>query len=121
MLGKLKTGELNLSAETEKLRDLAKSHRKDSKLLLHAADQLDNLVISNYALKEMLKRLEWASVREGPGSGYMSSGGDGARIPACPICRIVHPEKGKSDFIAEALGHKPDCELLAVLRAEGND
>jgi len=118
MLGKLQAGELSLSEEADNLRYLAKSGHEGGTLLLGAADRLDRVEVSNTAMVQLLKRLEWSSFQQGQGSGYMSSGGDGPWIPACPICRNVHPEKGKSEFIAEALGHKPDCELLKFLENE---
>lgn len=118
MLGKLQTGELKLSEEANNLRSLAKSGHEGGKLLLDAADRLDRMDVSRAAMVQLLKRLEWSSFRQGQGSGYMSSGGDGPWIPACPMCRNVHSEKGEGHFIAEARGHKPDCELLRLLKAE---
>jgi hypothetical protein len=115
MLGKLQTGELKLSEEADNLRYLAKCGHEGGTLLLDAADRLDRMEVSSAAMVQLLKRLEWSSFTQGQGSGYMSSGGDGPWIPTCPICRNVHPEKGKGDFIAEALGHKPDCELRKFL------
>lgn len=40
-------------------------------------------------LMAMLQRLEWSGTRQGPGYGYMSSGNDGRRYPACPICKAA--------------------------------
>jgi hypothetical protein len=108
-----------LNKQSQQLRELAKSDHKDSKLLLRAADRLDELVTLRSAVMHMLKRLEWASFRQGPGSGYMFSGSNGAWIPACPICGNVHTEKGKGSFIAEARGHKPDCQLQRLLKDHG--
>lgn len=60
-----------------------------------------------------LDYIEWSGVKVGPGSGPHSSGGDGDRFPACPVCRGL---KEKSPgFTDEAVGHRKDCELDRLL------
>lgn len=72
-------------------------------------------------LKLFLK-LEFCSYQQGQGSGFMSSGGDGAHYPACPICGGIDPEAGaEGDFNKTAIGHKKSCRLkkrITVLSAE---
>ncbi len=65
--------------------------------------------------RDLLSELEWSASTRGAGYGYMGSGNDGPLIPSCPICRGIHPEKGKAEFIRDALGHKSTCRLSAAL------
>ncbi len=68
----------------------------------------------------MLKRIEWCSVEQGPGSGPMFSGNDGTRYPACPVCDGIKPGCGaRVDFSPEAIGHKPRCSLNKLLKDIG--
>lgn len=68
----------------------------------------------------MLKKLEWSSFQLGQGSGYMSSGGDGPLVRACPVCNQIDPkDPGKRDFMEEAHGHKRSCKLKQLIDAFG--
>lgn len=63
-----------------------------------------------------LDYIEWSGVKVGPGSGPHSSGGDGDRSPACPVCGGL---KEKSPgFIEEAVGHREGCELDRLLNGK---
>lgn len=64
----------------------------------------------------LLQKLEWSGVAEGPGFGPMDSG-PGTKYPACPECGGIKPGT-RSDFREEAHGHRRDCELGAVLSAD---
>jgi hypothetical protein len=67
----------------------------------------------------MLKRLEWAGCKEGPGSGFMDSG-PGTQYPACPICGGIDPRsKGWIDFRKEAIGHTSYCSLRRLIKEIG--
>ena len=68
----------------------------------------------NERLKAFSAKVEWSDVRVGPGSGTMGSGGDGTRVPACPLCRGVKPGDGDGVFIDEAIGHKEGCLFTMV-------
>ena len=65
----------------------------------------------------LLHELEWSGSERGQGSGYMSSGGDGPLIRACPICRGIDPSDrlAHSHFMGSAHGHRPDCKLSKAL------
>lgn len=69
------------------------------------------------AAVDLLRRLEWSGVSRGPGSGAMGSGGDGRAYSSCPICRQVRERN--LDFVPEAVGHTPDCQMNRVLNAVG--
>lgn len=67
-------------------------------------------------LEDMLKRLEWGSMAQGQGTGYMSSG-PGPWFPACPYCGGLMPGSGaEAHFVTSAIGHQPDCKLKELLR-----
>lgn len=69
------------------------------------------------AARDLLARLEWSSVRMGPGGGIMGSGGGGRPVRACPECGGVDPsDEGKRNFMAEAHGHRKTCLMDTVLR-----
>lgn len=76
-----------------------------------AADDMAQAVVN------LLRRLEWFGVSRGAGSGPMGSGGDGRAYASCPICRNVRDRN--YDFIPEAVGHAPDCQMDRVLNAVG--
>ena len=95
-----------------KIRKLAESDPENSELFRQVVNRLNELEATKATLERWRTRLEWSSFRQGQGSGYMSSGGDGPLIPACPFCGQLKPgPRAESNFIAEAIGHKPDCEL----------
>lgn len=73
--------------------------------------------------RELLENLEWSSFRQGPGSGFMDSGGDGAMVSCCPSCKGVKPDypNAKSFFIQEVIGHRNDCELASELKKPGGN
>jgi hypothetical protein len=102
-----------LSDISEKIRKLAESGRENSELFRYVVDRLNELESTKATLERWRTRLEWSSFRQGQGSGYMSSGGDGPLLSACPFCGHLKPGAGaKGHFIAEVIGHKPDCEFL---------
>jgi hypothetical protein len=101
-----------MSNNSEKLRELARDDCDNSDLFREVADCLDELETTKDTLERWRTPLEWSSFKQGQGSGYMSSGGDGPLLPACPLCGQLKPGPGaKGHFIAEAIGHKPDCEF----------
>lgn len=61
-----------------------------------------------------LRELEWSGCRQGPGYGPMGSGGDGDLYPACPRCGGL--QRSSTAFVPEAVGHRPDCSLAALIR-----
>lgn len=69
------------------------------------------------AQAEALAAAEWGGTQQGAPYGSMWHNTPGPLIPACPICNGVHPEKGKREFNAEALGHRPTCPF-ALLGAQ---
>lgn len=63
---------------------------------------------------------EWSATVRGPGSGPMFSGGDGAAHPACPVCRGIQPTTiARCVFVADAIGHRPDCTYSAPAVSNG--
>jgi hypothetical protein len=67
--------------------------------------------MSNPASLLFLK-LEWSGTRQGQGSGFMSSGGDGTHYASCPMCGGINPEAGaEGDFMKSAIGHQKGCRL----------
>ncbi len=70
-------------------------------------------------MNTLLKKLEWSSYRQGPGSGIMSSGGDGPMVQCCPCCKGINPaDKNADDFIQEVIGHRKDCELNESINSD---
>lgn len=65
-------------------------------------------------LHEDPDEVEWSGEVRGQGSGPHSSGGDGPLFAACPVCGGLKEPNGH--FIAEAVGHRPDCELEKLLK-----
>lgn len=61
--------------------------------------------------------VEWSGTRYGQGSGPHGSGGDGHPYPACPVCGGL--KEANNEFIADAVGHREDCELDKALREIG--
>jgi hypothetical protein len=101
-----------LSDISGKIRKLAESDHENSELFHHVVDRLNELEVTKATLERWRTHLEWSSFRQGQGSGYMSSGGDGPLLPACPLCGHLKPSaRAKGHFIAEVIGHKPDCEF----------
>lgn len=98
---------------SDMVRKLAESDPMNSKLFRQVLDRLDELEVTKATLERWRTRLEWSSFRQGQGSGYMSSGGDGPLLPACPLCGHLKPGAGANGhFRAEFIDHKPDCEFL---------
>lgn len=65
-----------------------------------------------------LAQLEWTAVRPGQGAGYMGTGVYGWPYPACPVCRGLKPtSRARSEWVAEAIGHKKGCWLGDTLNA----
>ena len=60
-----------------------------------------------------LEEVEWSGSRHGPGDGPMGSG-PGPSYPACPVCGGL--KERSPGFIADAVGHKEDCELDRILK-----
>jgi hypothetical protein len=101
-----------LSDISGKIRKLAESDHENSELFHHVVDRLNELEVTKATLERWRTHLEWSGFRQGQGSGYMSSGGDGPLLPACPLCGHLKPSaRAKGHFIAEVIGHKPDCEF----------
>lgn len=72
-------------------------------------------------LEAIVAKLEWSGRSRGPGSGYMTSGGDGPLVPSCPLCRGIeptHPQRGC--FIESVHGHRDDCFFAAESAARGD-
>lgn len=65
-----------------------------------------------------LEELEWSGTREGQGDGPHSSG-PGPLFAACPVCGGLKEPNGH--FIAEAVGHRPDCQLARLLKEVRDD
>lgn len=65
-------------------------------------------------IRRALHMLEWSGYRLGQGSGYMGSGSDGNRYPACPMCGQLAAKN--VEFKQEAVGHNPDCLLNLALK-----
>ena len=65
---------------------------------------------------QLLRELEWSSIRRGPGSGPHGSGGDGQAFKSCPMCGGIAPDQRGADmnFVASAIGHKEACRLHAA-------
>jgi len=69
-------------------------------------------------LLKVLARIEWGSYRRGQGSGYMSSGGDGPLIPACPDCgQCMDTPEAHGHFNKSAIGHAKDCRLAKAIKS----
>lgn len=67
------------------------------------------------ALAGALTDVEWSGSAYGPGTGPHGSGGDGPRLPACPLCRGIKPGGGaETAFRREAIGHRPGCRLAVA-------
>lgn len=60
-------------------------------------------------LRDTLNSIEWSATTEGAPYGSMYHNTPGPKIPTCPVCRGIHPEKGAREFTATALGHRPTC------------
>jgi len=76
-------------------------------------DKVPSVVVTS----SLIKKLEWSSYQQGPGSGPMFSGGDGAWIPACPLCGgIKDSEWAGSGFNDTVRGHRPTCELGIIAK-----
>jgi hypothetical protein len=102
-----------LSDISEQIRKLAESDPANSEMFRNVMDRLSELEATEATLERWRTRLEWSSFRQGQGSGYMSSGGDGPLLPACPLCGHLKPGAGANGhFRAEFIGHKSDCEFL---------
>jgi hypothetical protein len=68
------------------------------------------------AVVYLVDKLEWSGVMRGQGSGFMSSGGDGPLVSACPMCGGINPQdQYKNDFNEESWGHRKRCALDAAL------
>lgn len=67
-------------------------------------------------IAELLRELEWSSIKRGPGSGPHGSGGDGQEFESCPMCGGIAPDQRGADmnFVASAIGHKEACRLHAA-------
>lgn len=61
----------------------------------------------------LLRELEWSARRKGT-SGDREGDTSGHMYPACPCCGGL--EKANGDFIAEAVGHRPDCRLKEAIQ-----
>ena len=70
---------------------------------------------------EALRFVEWGGCQQGPGSGLMFSGGDGAMVRACPACKGIDPsDPGASSFTERAQGHRHECCIAeAIAKVEG--
>lgn len=60
---------------------------------------------------DLLKKLEWSDLIQGPGTSMGAN--NGYFYAGCPVCRQL--KERNFDFIPEAVGHKPDCEMKIVL------
>ncbi len=90
-----------MSGISEQISKLAESDPVNSELFRHVIDRLSELEAAKATLERWRTRLEWSSFRQGQGSGYMSSGGDGPLLPACLLCGHLKPGAGaESHFIA---------------------
>lgn len=63
---------------------------------------------------QLLKKLEWSGYAEA--EPLSRQGGAGERVPACPCCGGIHPDKGANFFVAQALGHREGCELSQEIK-----
>lgn len=66
-----------------------------------------------FDLLHSLEEIEWSGTREGQGNGPHSSG-PGPLFAACPVCHGLKEPNGH--FIADAVGHRPDCQLDRMLK-----
>lgn len=72
-------------------------------------------------LYEALSAAEWSAKKQGQGSGFMGSGGNGPLVAACPSCVGICPEdQRKNEFMARVHGHGDNCALdKALAKARG--
>ena len=75
-------------------------------------------VVTDLILYEGCKLIEWSGYIRGPGSGPMGSGGDGYKIPTCPVCNQIQVGFDTNMYPKESFGHKKGCWIYKRLKGE---